>query len=132
MDFESFYTNQAAENEGVWVQISRDASIKVARASEANEAYITALRAKYKDHRYDLEQDDEHSQRLQEDIMIELYADHILKDVKGLRKGGEEIVYNPKVGRELLANKDFFTRVRQHATNLEHFRLKAEEDAVKN
>ena len=132
MDFESFYTNTQAENEGVWVQISRDASIRVARASDANEAYTTALRSKYKDHRYDLEQDDEHSQKLQEDIMVDLYADHILKDVKGLKKDGVEIVYNPKVGRELLRNKDFFARVRQHATSVDHYRQKAEDDAVKN
>lgn len=132
MDFESFLTNHQYENEGVWVQIGKDAHIKVARASEANEAYTSALRAKYKDHRYDLEQEDDSARALENQILIELYADHILKDLRGLKKDGVEIVYTPKVGRELLKNKDFFARVRQHATNFEHFKQKAEDDAVKN
>ena len=132
MDFENFQTNYEHENAGVWVQIGKDAHIKVARASDANEAYTSALRAKYKDHRYDLEQGDESSHELENQILIELYADHILKGLRGMRKGGEEIVYTPQVGRELLKNKDFFARVRQHATNFEHFKQKAEDDAVKN
>lgn len=132
MDFESFLTNHQHENEGVWVQIGKDAHIKVARASDANEAYTSALRAKYKDHRYDLEQEDESARALENQILIELYADHILKDIRGLKKDGVEIVYDPKVGRELLKNKDFFARVRQHSTNFEHFKQKAEDDAVKN
>ena len=132
MDFENFLTNYQHENEGVWVQIGKDAHIKVARASDANEAYTSALRSKYKDHRYDLEQEDDSARQLENQILVDLYADHILKDVRGIRKGGVEIEYTPKVGRELLQNKDFFARVRQHATNFEHFKQKAEDDAVKN
>lgn len=132
MDFESFFTDHSAENEGTWVKLSSTARIKVARASDANEAYTSALRAKYKAHRFDLEQDDEISTRLQEEIMIELYADHILKDVEGMNLGGQPIVYTPEIGRKLLANKDFMARVRSHATSLEHFKQKAEDDGVKN
>ena len=132
MDFESFYTDHKAENEGVWVSIARDARIKIARASEANESYTSALRAKFRDHRHDLEQEDDVSAKLQEDILIELYAYHVLKDVEGIKLEGEEVKYTPEVGLKLLRNRDFFARVRQHATNFEHFRQKAEDKAVKN
>jgi hypothetical protein len=101
MDIESLMTDSAKESEGVWVPIGGDAEIKEAR--EGNEHYQDYLHGLVTANRAALDQNDKASRDLQRKLLIRAYAHTILKDVRGLKRGGKPIeAYTTAIGVELL------------------------------
>lgn len=131
MDIESLVTDPALESEGVWVPIGNGGHIKVAR--EGNEAYQDYLHGLVTANRAAIDQDDSASRKLQKQLLARAYAYHILKDVKGIKRGGVEITsYTPAIGIELLSIPDFMKKVQDYAKQMQLFQKKAEDAAVGN
>ena len=131
MDIESLMTDSAKESEGVWVPIGGDAEIKEAR--EGNEHYQDYLHGLVTANRAALDQNDKASRDLQRKLLIRAYAHTILKDVRGLKRGGKPIeAYTTAIGVELLTIPDFFKKVQGYAQQFELYQQKAEEAALGN
>lgn len=145
MDFSRFLTDEVAEVEGVWKPIGSGAEVRIARLNNPN--FRKAFQAKSKANRALLDQDDEAANELLENIMLELMARHVLKDVKGItipdldqfspeirgKTIGTDLPYSVKIGHELLcASRDFAQKIRQLSEAMENFQTEQEEKAVKN
>lgn len=131
MDIESLVTDTSKEVEGVWVPIGGDARIKVAR--EGNEQYEDYLRGLVTANRAAIDADDKQARALQKKLIIRAYAHTILRDVEGLKRGGQLIEgYTPEIGIELLSIPDFFKKVQGYAQQFSLYQKQAEEAAVKN
>jgi len=145
MDFSRFLTDEVAEIEGVWKPIGGGAEVRIARLNNPN--FRKAFQAKSKANRALLDQDDEAANELLENIMLELMARHVLKDVKGItvpdleqfspeirgKTIGVDVPYSSKIGHELLcASRDFAQKIRQLSEAMENFQIEQEEKAVKN
>lgn len=131
MDIENLITDSTLETEGVWVPIGNGGSIKVAR--EGNEAYQDYLHGLVTANRAAIDQNDKASRKLQKDLLVRAYAYTVLKDIKGIKRGGEELgPYTPSLGLELLAIPDFFKKVQGYAQQMDLYQRKAEDDAVGN
>lgn len=133
-DVNSLATNLKTEVEGVWRVIGRDKDNKEVRVKVArlgNEEYSKELRRKYKSNRAVLEQDDEIAAKLGEDMIIEVYATTILKDVENIGIDGQLITkYTPSVGVKLLTIKDFRERIKGLAEDMQAYQDAAEEKVV--
>lgn len=133
-DVNSLATNLKTEVEGVWRVIGRDKDNKEVRVKVArlgNEEYSKELRRKYKSNRAVLEQDDEIAAKLGEDMIIEVYATTILKDVENIGIDGQLITkYTPAVGVKLLTIKDFRERIKGLAEDMQAYQDAAEEKVV--
>lgn len=130
-EINSLVTDSAKEEGGVWCALGSDAEILVAR--EGNQAYQDYLHNLVTANRAAIDQDDKASRELQRKLFIRAYAHHILKDVKGITRGGQLIEkYTPEIGIELLSIPDFFKKVQGYATQFNLYQKKAEDEAVKN
>lgn len=130
-DISSLMTSKAKETEGVWMPIGNEAKVKVARIG--NDEYQKLLRRKYRANRAVLEQEDDLAAKVSEDVMIDVMAHTILKDVSGISINGAPIEkYTPEVGVQLLSIRDFREKVRAYADEAELFREHAEESIVKS
>jgi len=126
-DISDFVTDPTKENEGVWHNLGHKRRIKLARSG--NPDYNRLLRAKYKANRSILEQEDDAASELNDEIMIEILAQSV---IKGLEVNGVEIEYTPSKGIELLQNKDFRARIIALSGSMEAYKIKAEDAAVKS
>lgn len=129
-DIEELMTDKALEEEGVWRDLPRGGRVKVARTG--NDAYIDLLARRYKQHRAVIDQEDSLSRKKQIEITIEVMAHTILKDVQIRRKGQLITKYTPELGMELLAIKDFRTKVSAFSEDFDAYQLKHEEAALEN
>lgn len=126
-DISDYLTDPKKENEGVWFPLGKGREIKLARAK--NDDYKRQIRAKYKANRAVLEQEDDASADLNDDIMIEIYAQTV---IKGLRVNGVELPYAPTEGIKLLKNVDFREKIFAYANTADSYKAKAEDAAVKS
>lgn len=121
--FSSFATDETLENEGKWFPLSKTASVKVARSG--NPKYVALLRAKMQEAQLDLTSGDEADQ-LAEGILVEVMAEAILMDWKGLAYQGKEAPFSREMARTMLRVKDFRKKVSGLSENFESFKVKAE------
>lgn len=126
-DISDFLTDPKLEIEGVWFGLGKGREIKLARSK--NETSQSLIRAKYKANRVILEQDDDVSAKLNQDLMIEVYAHTI---IKGLRVNGKDVSYTPSKGIEMLQSQDFRDKIFAFAATQESYKAKAEDSAVKS
>lgn len=130
-DISDLLTDETREVDGVWRDLPRGAGVKVGRWQ--NDEFQKMMRRKFKSNRVMLEQDDDISDKVSLDILIEVMAHTILKDVKNIKFGGAVIEkYTPAIGIKLLTVKDFRDKVRAFAEDVNVYRVKQEDEAVKS
>lgn len=130
-DISDLLTDETREVDGVWRDLPRGAGVKVGRWQ--NDEFQKMMRRKFKSNRVMLEQDDDISDKVSLDILIEVMAHTILKDVKNIKFGGAVIEkYTPAIGIKLLKVKDFRDKVRAFAEDVNVYRVKQEDEAVKS
>lgn len=128
-DIGSLATNEALETEGVWRELPKGAGLKIARWQNAEFAKL--MRRKFKDNRDLLEADDDLSDKVGTEVLIEVMAITILKDVRNIAFEGVVIEkYTPEIGRKLLAIKDFREKVKTLSEQVDQYRDKKEQQAV--
>lgn len=134
-----FALDPAKVENGVWCPIARGVEALICRVN--NKEFRRATRAKVKANKAELDQDDDVSAELSDELMIEVYANTILKDIRvsdpskvpggELKINGQPFTkYTPKLGKELLAQDLFREKVRKFAEDEDRFRLKGEESTV--
>jgi hypothetical protein len=123
--FAQYATDEKTEVEGATFQLSKTASVRVARAG--NTRYTAALRKALEKNQLDLEGADAAADFLAETIMVEVMADTILLGWTGLSFQGKEVPYSAEMARNMLRVKDFRKKIAGFADNFEAFRAKAEE-----
>lgn len=132
------------EIEGVIRKISSGVSVRVARAN--NPEYRRLLRRKYKGSRGVLEQDDDTAMELSDELMQEVYAHTVLKDIivsdemdadgvtpkyvvtidgEAYRNGD----YDPQIGLKILKNEPFRNKIKSIAEDQAAFMLFGDETA---
>ena len=137
-DLGNLVTSSTLENNGVWVQLSKNTRILVAR--ENNDKYRRWISAQANAKRALIEGTDELSQETQRAIVREAYARFILLDVDNLEVPGHGRInprggpknFNLTVSMHLMGIKDFFTRVQGFAQQMDLFREKQEEEIAGN
>lgn len=133
-DIDKLMTDESLEVEGVWVNLGDGAEMLIAR--ENNEEYTDFLQGLVAANRALIDQNDKASRKVQQDLINQTYARHVLKGVKNFRFRG--VVYNSgenfdsKVALEMLKVKDFFKKVQGYAQQFDLYRKKGEEEAVGN
>jgi hypothetical protein len=129
-DVSNLVTDETKEVAGVWKDLSSNAKVKIARWG--NTEFTRALRRKFKANRVIMEADDDISEKVSTDLMIEVMADTILKDVQGLGFQGKLIEkYTPEIGRKLLQIKDFRDKIKGIAEDTDAY-LAGKEEALVN
>ena len=130
-DIGSLATNEALEVEGVWRNLPREAGLKIARWQNAE--FAKMMRRKFKDNRDLLEADDDLSDQVGTEVLVEVMALTILKDVRNIAFEGKLIEkYTPEIGKKLLKIKDFREKVKALSEQVDQYREKKEENAVKS
>lgn len=130
-DVAALITDETKEVEGVWKSLSSKASVKVARWG--NDNFNRMMRRKYKANRAVMEAEDDVSEKVSVDILIEVMASTVLMDVKGLGFKGKLIEkYTPEIGMELLRVKDFREKIKGFSEDVDSYLAAKEEEAVKN
>lgn len=132
MDLSNFKTDNKLEEEGSWVQVGKDAKIKVARIR--NKKYLKLfkrLAAPYKSSIRKGSLEDS----VADDILNKCIAETVLLDWKGLSVEGSELEYSSEEAYKILSNpeyKDFKDMVVEIADDMEVFKNNEEEEDIKN
>lgn len=128
-DVADLETDPILETGGVWKDLPKGARVKIARWG--NPEFARLLRSKLKANRVLIDGDDDLSEKVSEQIITEVMARTILKDVSGIRFRGKVVdSYNPKVGEQLLSIGDFRARIKAFSEQEESYRVKAEEASL--
>lgn len=131
LDLEDMMIDETLESEGVWFPFPGGARVKIARIN--NKQYKQVVRRKFKASKAVLENEDDVAAELSEELMIEVYAETIVKDWEGLRLKGKEVPFSKANALHILQTaKSFRERVKNYAEEEESYRLKREDDAVKS
>ena len=117
------------ENEGVWRELRGGAEIKLARWG--NDAFNELLRSHAKKHENTLKHNDTVAQKLMENIMNEVVAHTVIKDVRGLIYKGEAVTYTPALGQIWMQDRNFNELVTALCKEEAAYLLSAEEEALK-
>lgn len=128
--FTSFASDLKKETEGVWIKISPDAEIKVARAG--TRAYSRQLQKELERYELALATKDDIADDTSDMILVNLMADHVLVDWKGIKFKGEDMPYTKENAKTVLKLKDFRRLVMKHSEDLANFKAAEDEAAVKN
>lgn len=131
MKISHFQTDSNLEEDGAWISIGDEASLKIARLG--NRAYRDAFQKRIKPYRRQIRtqtMDD----KIAEKIMIECLAETILLDWSGMEDDkGQKIAYSSAKAQEYLkAYKDFRELVVELASEMENFRQQEDEADEKN
>ena len=130
-DVSSLATNEDLEVNGVWRELPKGAGLQVARWN--NTEFSKLMRQKYKASRDLIDGEDDLSDKVSLDILIEVMAVTVLKNVRNIGLGGKLIEkYTPAIGVQLLAVKDFRDKVKALAEQADQYREKLEDKAVKS
>lgn len=129
-DLESLVTDEALEVEGVWRDLPKGAKAKIARWN--NKEFQKMMRRNFKSNRVILEQDDDISDQVSEEILIKVMAHTVLRDLTGAMFKGEEVKYTPEVGMKLLKIKDFRDKVKGLSEDMNSYQTQKEDEAVKS
>lgn len=128
--FKEFATDTCKEEEGTWVGIGGGAELLLARAG--NKAYGKMLAKEYEKHKRELELKNETSDKLSEDIMIDVLAKTVLLGWKGIEFQGKPLDYSVANAKLLLGLKDFRKLVGSYADDSARYRVEMEEAVAKN
>lgn len=128
--FAAFATDETKELEGVWVELSDDAKILVARAG--NKKYNKSLAQQYEKNKRLLDLKNDAAETLSNTIMIDVMARSLLLGWQGIKFKGEDLPYSVDNAKLLLSVKDFRDLVSKHASDAEAYRLAQQEEAAKN
>lgn len=128
--FDSFATDATKETEGVWVDISVDASIKVARAG--TRSYSRDLQKQLERYELALASKDDLADDTSDMILVNLVAEHVLLDWKGIKFKGEALPYSKDNAKTVLKLKDFRRLVMKHSEDITNFKNAKEEAVAKN
>lgn len=122
--FQDNLVDPKKEVEGVVRAIGRGISVRVARAGNPN--YRSLLRRKYKGVRGILEQDDDTAVEVSDELMQEVYAHTILKDIIVSDEKGEdgEPKYVVTIDKEPYTNGSYTPALGMKLLKLEAFRNK--------
>ncbi len=125
-----FKTDEALENEGVWVDLGEGARLKVARLG--NDGYKAMFQRELKPHRRQMKQG-LLSEEVADNILIKCMAHHILMDWEGIEFNGQSLPYSHEnaimLFREL---KDFRDLVHEISQEMEVFKSAELVDAAEN
>lgn len=128
--FETFATDEAAEDNGVWVTLAGDAELLIAR--DGNDACERLVEKLMMDNADKLSGDTVAAEAAQRQIEIDVTSQTILKGWKNLTYQGEAIEYSVENAVKLLQHKDFRRRVLFHARQRAAYALKHEAEVAKN
>lgn len=123
IDIEGLRTDAALEEEGVWTEVplfGELLSMKIARLG--NKAFERAQEARQKPYINQIRAGTL-SVEIQEKILIECVARHIVKDWKDLTRGGEPFPYTPENAVWLLTNnRDLLNAIVRLSSDAERYR----------
>lgn len=136
--FQDNVIDDAKETEGVWFPLARGVKVRVARIQNPN--FRRVLRRKYKAVRASLEQDDDTAAELSDELMQEVYAQTILKDLKvedGAVVNIDGVPYangtfDQKIALKLLSNELFRNKIKAYAEDQNEFLLFTEDKLGKD
>lgn len=128
-----YATDTSREAEGFWHPITDEISFLMARAGGANSHFAKALEARTRPHRRKIDSDDMDLE-LANTIMVEVFAETVVKDWKGVKDDDDKALPCTKenVIGILTELPDLFNELREVATKQANFRAKSVEDVVKN
>lgn len=130
--FSKFALNLDAEVNGVWKNF-HGAEVLVARSG--TQEYLDAMAEAYAKHEEKLSKDDDAADKLAKDIMLEIFANHLILDWKGFAFKGKELPYskaNVKMLLGLPEMRDFRQELLALCDDVENFRLEKEAAQTKN
>jgi hypothetical protein len=137
--FSAFATDEKVEDEGAVVFLTdgkdpeKDPWIRVARLN--NTGYAKAMQEKFDALNSDkkrLRLSDAEVEIRSKNAMIEIMAEHLLKDFGNVSFQREPQAYSKESSLRLMRVKDFRELVVRHASDIELYRVKASEDAEGN
>lgn len=131
-DISDYLTDAKSEIEGVWRSIGRDPAgnvreVKLARVG--NDDYNAFLRKEQRAHSAVLDQQDEEAFKLADQINIRVLATCV---IRGLRVNGADVPYTVELGKQLLSNKDFRSKVNALAQQADAYKAQKEAEVVKS
>ena len=128
--FAQFATNEAAENDGVFVPFG-EAQFLVAR--EGNRKYVKLLTAAVEKNQKLLDAKDDAASDLSDKIMIDVMAKSILLGWEGkVGYKGKLLPYSEANAKMLLAIKDFRREVSKMAADIGNFKVEQVKEKEKN
>ena len=130
--FKTYATDLRAETDGVWRDMG-SASFLIARADNSN--YVKAIAETWEKHREQVEAGGEEAEELSARLLAEVTADTILLDWKNVSFKGKKYPYNRENAIALFMEpslKDFQNKIMTMARDVEYYKLKEEEEQVKN
>ena len=127
MDIKDFFTDEEKEEQGVWVDCGDGLEIKVRRMFNSHFNRVLAAKRKPMGRRYD------RSTELQEQVLVEVIAETVLIDWKGLENAGKPLKYDAKTALDLLKrSRDFRNIVSLAADDVGNFQSEEAEEDAKN
>lgn len=127
--FATYATDESKENDGAWFEIG-DAEFLIARAG--NRKYVKALTREIEKHQKPLDRKDEAADKLSDKIMVDVLAETILLDWRGVERGGKDFPYSKDNAKAALALKDFRREVVKCADDFAAYRAEQEAETEKN
>lgn len=125
-----FRTDRTKEAEGAWVPLM-GSKFLIARAN--NRAYRMALAKALKDNADALNATTAEADALDDRLLAEVMAATILLDWKDVDLDGKPVKYSEEVAAKLMTEMpDFCELIREHAQNIENFRVTQEDTEAKN
>ena len=128
--FETFATDEYAEENGVWVPLDADSELLIAR--DGNDECEQMVEKLMLENSAKLSGDAATAKAAQREIEIEITARTILKGWKGLQYQGETLEYSVENAKKLLQHKDFRRRVLFHARQRAAYVTKHEAEVTNN
>lgn len=131
-DIQSLRVDPIKAIEGTWVDYLRGSRLKIARNNNKEAENFRLQKAI--EHADVFNAGGKQAEELAFEIDTETTAHYILLDWEGFTNGGQPLEYTPEIGIEFLSNpefSDFREDVIRISRNREHYRAKAEEEAVK-
>lgn len=136
--FADYATDEAKEIDGAWHTLAPGAEILVARSG--NRKYARKLAVEVEKHQHVLDAAGDDSDKLSDQIMIDVMAETILLGWRGDNfkyKGAvytcpEDAAKRKEAAKLLLSVKDFRQRVAKLSNDFDAYRVKQEAETVKN
>ena len=125
-----------SEVEGKWFPLAMIDGVKVKVARTSSPSYQKALEKKYKPFQKQMRKGATIAASIHEKISIELIAEELLKDWKGMPgQDGKEVSFSVDLAKELLSDpelKEIKNEISDFADEFEAFRTESDEALEKN
>lgn len=128
--FAEFATDAALENGGAWVTYKGATRFLIARAQ--NENFGALIAKTLQENEAALQGDSAEAKALSAKLMNEVLAKTILLGWENVAFKGKPVDYSVETAAELLTMTDFRVWVREQSANRDNYKLKLEDEAVKN